>query len=220
VKGDQKLAIPREERIAVMKRIEAGETQTAIAEEYGVSRQYVSILWKAYREKGSEVLLEDRRGRPRTRRLTDSERRHILGMVEAGPPASQGLQGIEVCEEVELWTVEAVRELCLREFGYAPNKGDADKLLKGRGLPVHIGEPTVGRRGFQAEGGAPVPEAREEMDTSEIDDEELARIRRRIEMGQPVLPGRSMPAGPGVRTGKNRGSKAGHRKKKRRKMRR
>lgn len=215
-----KQAIPREERVEVMRRLEAGETQTAIAAEYGVSRQYVSQLRKQYEAEGETALLEDRRGRKKTRRLADDERRWLVDRMKEGVPSDHGLDGLRISEDFEMWTVESLRELSMRQFGFMPNKGDARKVLD-HGVPWDPDRRMEPMKPLDELPRKPravaTKEEQDDWDALEVDEEELARIRKRIEEGRPVLPAYAEPSGPGVRTGKNRGSKAGQAKKKRRK---
>lgn len=271
----EELAIPVEDRLELMKRIEAGERAATIAAEYGVTRQYVSLLWKKYREEGPDAISSAKRGRRRTRRLSSAERKQLDALVDKEPPSKYGLPGEFLDEDLELWTVESLRALVERKFGFVPNKGDVKTILLGRGMPVSMGETLVGKRtpGDPLEPGQVVPslaefkaskgwrdrvaKAEEEarakraaeaeaaaklvkagagevaeslpakrkrgrprkdaVDDLDLDLAELERIRKRIEAGLPVMPERPVRGGPGVRVGKNRGSKAAPTKKKRKK---
>jgi len=118
-----------DQRLAAMRRLEAGEKQRAVAADTGVTSQYISLLWRAYKDKGVEGILDKKTGPRPARELTAAEEEKIRSLLLAHPKPS-GL-GLPVSEEHEdVWTLPLVRKLAKRELDFTPMRDHIKDLLR------------------------------------------------------------------------------------------
>ncbi len=87
-----------------------GQTQTQVAETFGVARGTVSRWLKIYREKGEEGLLAKPRGRPKGGKLLGWQAATICNIIRDRCPDQLKLP-------FALWTREAVQQLIEKKFG-------------------------------------------------------------------------------------------------------
>ena len=89
--GEKSGRFTHEERLALMRRLENGETHEVLATETGVTRQYISLLWKTYQEGGEKALRPRKRGRKQRPKPTAAEYAELRKVLEAGGPSTQDL---------------------------------------------------------------------------------------------------------------------------------
>lgn len=119
-----------EQREKILERLEAGEKQAPIADEYGVTRQYISLIWKRYKEIGLAAALgHERRGRPKAEPLTPAEQTQIRPVWQNKKPADFGL------EPADVWTLNSAKEAARRTIGRAPVANEVAALLKRWKIP-------------------------------------------------------------------------------------
>lgn len=116
-----------EERVALMKRIAAGETRVSIARETGVSAAYISNLWAKYKKDGVEGLTP-KDGKQKKRRLTNDERSKIREIIRTNDKPRDA--GLELTAEKNYWNFDSVMALIQRELGFAPAKTHLSEILK------------------------------------------------------------------------------------------
>ena len=122
-----------EQRLAIARRIEAGEKQAALAGEFGVTRQAISLLMKKYRAEGEEVIKEGRRGRKPSRRLSPGEEEAVHQIITSHKtPKGAGLQLSE--QGKNKWDADSVKRLVARECSFTPTKSIVADLLGKWGL--------------------------------------------------------------------------------------
>ncbi|MCF6314029.1 MAG: helix-turn-helix domain-containing protein [Verrucomicrobiales bacterium] len=107
----------REKCIELMKRLEGGLSQYALAKELGVSRQYVSVEYKKYKERGEELYRNRALSMP-TPYMNEEQLTFFRDMLRTGKtPAG------------ELWEPDFARDLLEKEFGYRPRIGEIRKYM-------------------------------------------------------------------------------------------
>lgn len=117
-----------EQRLSIAKRVEAGEKQIALASEFGVTRQAISLLVQKYRRDGEEAILGARRGRKPSRKLAPEEEEAIRRIVAANTtPAKAGLESGGKGKDT--WDADAIKQLIKRECSFSPTKGTVADLL-------------------------------------------------------------------------------------------
>ena len=120
-----------EERAKVVERLEAGEKQRVIAAEYGVTRQYISLVWKRYQAAGMEAVSgQSQRGRPKQRPLTAEEQTVLRPIWQNKKPADFGL------EPGDVWTLSAAKEVAKRQIGRTPVAREVAMLLRRWKIPL------------------------------------------------------------------------------------
>ena len=93
-----------EERLAIARRVEAGERQSDLAREFGVTRQAISLLMNKFRKEGAEAIMAPRRGRQPSRLLTPDEEEsiHQIILKKATPKARR--HGSSVTTSNSVWS--------------------------------------------------------------------------------------------------------------------
>jgi len=97
----------RERAIAA---VQAGGSLTAVAEQFGVSRQAVSGWWAAFRRGGPGALRARKRGPAKQPLLTPDQHARLWGVLTTATPDRVGLGEA-------LWTRDAVAAWAARELG-------------------------------------------------------------------------------------------------------
>ncbi len=120
-----------EERLALMRRIEEGETQRALAEETGVTHQYISLIWRSYLTDGPEALRPGLRGRKRRRKPSEEEYAELRAALENGTPHSENLSKLPN----QPWTFEFVRAYIQRRWDFNTVRADIIPKLRAWGIP-------------------------------------------------------------------------------------
>jgi transposase len=90
--------------------VQAGASLTAVAEQFGVSRQAVSGWWNAVRRHGPGALRSRRRGPARRPRLAPAQHARLWAVLTTATPDRVGLGEA-------LWTRDAVAAWAARELG-------------------------------------------------------------------------------------------------------
>jgi transposase len=90
--------------------VQAGALLTAVAEQFGVSRQAVSGWWNDYRRRGPAALRARRRGPAPRPLLTPEQHERLWAALTTSTPARLGLGEA-------LWTRDAVAAWATRELG-------------------------------------------------------------------------------------------------------
>ncbi len=122
-----------DEKIVLMHRIKKGETQASIARDVGVTRQYVSLLWKAYQESGEDGIRNTRtRGRPLAKRMSDRQSGRLRKLIQRSMPVDHGIKGTG---ENAYWTIHTAQLLAAKEFGFPPPKVQLRGCLEMWGIP-------------------------------------------------------------------------------------
>lgn len=116
-----------EQRLALMKRIEAGETRVALAQETGVSASYIGNLWTKYKKDGVEGITP-KEGKTKKRQLTDEERVQIRRIIKGASKPSEA--GLKLPIEKDYWNPDSVLFLIERELGFTPTKQHLTEVLK------------------------------------------------------------------------------------------
>jgi hypothetical protein len=114
--------------MAMMNRIEAGETQAAIAAENGVTRSYINQLWLQFRAGGEEGLKPKPQGRKCIRRITESEQEQIHQIIKAHQHPSEA--GLPRRGKENVWNLESASELVRRELKFKPGKTQLSQILR------------------------------------------------------------------------------------------
>ena len=97
-------------RLRAVRAVLDGQSQTQVAQTFGVARGTVSRWLKIYREKGEEALLAKPRGRPKGGKLLGWQAATICNIIRDRCPEQVKLP-------FALWTREAVGQLIERRFG-------------------------------------------------------------------------------------------------------
>ncbi len=111
----------REECVALMERLDRGEMQQTLADELGVSRQYISAEYKSYRKLGEHYRLEVP---PEAKRKLDPEQVELLHRLVHGGQAPGG----------EAWEPRTAQRALEREIGYRPRMAVIRKHLQKWGV--------------------------------------------------------------------------------------
>ncbi|MCB1211384.1 MAG: helix-turn-helix domain-containing protein [Verrucomicrobiales bacterium] len=120
-----------EERTKVIERLKAGVTQQVIANDYGVTRQYISLVWKRYQAAGLDAVSgHAKRGRPKEQPLTVAEQNILRPIWQNKKPADFGL------EPGEIWTLNSAKEVAKRHIGRTPVAREVAMLLKRWKIPL------------------------------------------------------------------------------------
>jgi transposase len=80
----------RELKKRIIEILDKGHTQVEAAEATGTTRQYVSYIARAYRERG-DAIFEDRRGRKKDRPLTEAQIRGLYDTITGKEPREVGI---------------------------------------------------------------------------------------------------------------------------------
>jgi hypothetical protein len=127
--------LSHEQRMAIMQRIESGEKQGPIADEIGVTRQYISILWRTYIKHGEEGLKPDQRGRKKGRRLTKEQAEKIHAILKQHKkPSDYGFKNFGKLRDH--WYLDTAMRLIKTELRFTPPRSHVIDLLKGWGIRV------------------------------------------------------------------------------------
>ena len=210
-RGPQGKLTPQE-RLAIARRVEAGERQSDLAREFGVSRQAVSLLVNKFRKEGAEAIMAPRRGRRPSRSLTPDEEELLHQIIlEKVTPEAAGLNLVAAGKNV--WDRESLRQLVVRECSFTPTTAAVGDLLAKWGLAGkggrefsqdyydYINSPIgkeVSRKNWEMRARQEAERAETEQGQGQGEEEELARIRRRM------LAGTTSAGGAGQRSGKYR----------------
>ena len=124
-----------EQRLAIVQRIDSGEKQGPIANEVGVTRQYISILWRAYVEHGKEGLKPEKRGRKKGRKLTTEQAEKIHALLKQHKkPSDYGFKNFGKLRNH--WYLDTVHRLIRTELRFTPTRSHVIELLKAWGMRV------------------------------------------------------------------------------------
>jgi len=111
----------REECLVLMRRLDGGEKQQILADELGVSRQYISAEYRAYRKLGGHYRLEVP---PEQKKTLDPEQVEILHRLVHGCKSPGGKE----------WDPQAAQWALAQEIGYRPRMAVIRRHLKKWGL--------------------------------------------------------------------------------------
>lgn len=106
----------REECVALMKRLDGGEMHQVLADELGVSRQYISAEYQAYRKMGEHYRLEVP---PELKKTLSPEQVEALHRLVHSGKAPDGKE----------WDPRAAQWALAREIGYRPGRAVVRKHL-------------------------------------------------------------------------------------------
>lgn len=121
------------ERVELMRRLDAGESQSALAREFGCSRQYISQLRKRFEKFGEAGIAQRPRGRPKVRPLTAALRKAIREAIDGSRPSEHGIA--PHFEAGDAWHIDAVREWIKDREGWTPSRGQVIGLFEEWQLP-------------------------------------------------------------------------------------
>jgi transposase len=112
-------------RLRVLRGIELGYSEVALADLFGVCNETISRWWSAYAADGTEALPGKRTGRPLGvgRFLSEEQAQRIRERIDNDAPESVGIPHA-------LWTRRAVGELIQKEFGIALAERTVGKYLR------------------------------------------------------------------------------------------
>lgn len=110
-------------RLRAVQAVLRGETQTAIAKNFGVSRGAVAGWMRLYRLHGMEALKGAKRGRKKTIQLEPWQAAQIVRTITDKCPDQVKLPWA-------LWTRDAVAELIKMRFGISISRWTAGRYLK------------------------------------------------------------------------------------------
>lgn len=106
-----------EQREEIVRRVLAGESSTAVAKDYGVTRACVSLLkMQAVDPEGQRRKKEAKRKKNLTIKLTDDEIELFHKEVSSGTPESHGL-----IPAVERWNLDHGYQMAMKLFGKRPS---------------------------------------------------------------------------------------------------
>lgn len=111
----------REECVALMKRLDGGEIQQTLADELGVSRQYISAEYRVYRKLGEHYRLEVP---PELKKTLGPEQVEILHRLVHSRKAPGGKE----------WDPRAAQWALAQEIGYRPRMAVIRRHLRKWGL--------------------------------------------------------------------------------------
>lgn len=122
-----------EDRLTIINRVDAGEKQTVLAGEFGVSRQYVSLLMAKYRAEGNGAVVGKTRGRKPSRLLTGEEEKAIHRLILANKTPKQA--GLNIgTKGKNAWEMDSVKKLIVRECAFTPKQSTVLDLLEKWGI--------------------------------------------------------------------------------------
>lgn len=121
--------LTEEQRAEATRRVLAGEKAVALAEEYGVTRAYISLLKATALD---PERFEKKREQKLTRRLTDAELASFRETIESSNPYELGLDPPTL-----RWLLDHGAQLAQRMFGKRPSKRVLEQCME----PVLRGKP-------------------------------------------------------------------------------
>lgn len=93
-----------EKKRLIIQKVKEGHRLHMIGDELGVTKQYVSAVWKQYEEKGEEAFVLRKRGRRKTVPLKKSEVEQVRRLVTEKTPQEMGFKGNQWgIVDVETW---------------------------------------------------------------------------------------------------------------------
>lgn len=124
----------RELKKRIIEILDKGHTQVEAAEATGTTRQYVSYIARAYRERGDDIF-KDRRGRQKDRPLTEEQIRGLHATITGKKPRDVGVDADSWSEtHVQKWfraeykrtiTRHQIRRFCMaHDIRLTPEYGD------------------------------------------------------------------------------------------------
>lgn len=114
--------LSKEQREEVVRRCLAGETQVRVAEDFGITRQYVSLIVRAVKHPEEA---ERRAERKLKKRLTPEQEEELKTTIETSLPNDH-----EIFPSRGFWTVEHGIELAEKRFGKTPSKAVVEQIVK------------------------------------------------------------------------------------------
>ena len=114
---------------AIIRRIEAGESQSAIAEDLGRTRQLVSRLWRDYQKQGEAALVVKRKGAKKAVQLDKEQDKFCREAVATKQPSDFGI------DDEEAWTATALQKLVKKRYGFHLRITFAERNLHRWGFP-------------------------------------------------------------------------------------
>ncbi len=181
--GYRKPRLSTGDKIALIKRLEAGETRAVVAEDLGITRQYISLIWKAYQAHGvSALATSNRLGRKKSRELNDEQAAKLLHLVRTQKPS--GLK-LSVHLYGDYWCVDTAREWIEQKFHFLASRRYLTELFEGWGLPPLQPNPIeleMYTPEFQAYLNSPIAQQIREREKAQLDQlnreaEERMRLR-------------------------------------------
>lgn len=125
----QQRRLTPDEQLAIVKRVEAGESMAEIAREIGYSRQRISALCKKNRERGDDGMAPRKRG-PKGLSLTEEQAALLSTMLTKQEPSDHGF------EKKDVWTLEKSIAAGSKVIGRAVGKREMRSVYKLAGLQV------------------------------------------------------------------------------------
>jgi transposase len=128
----------REELIAMVKRVVAGEKAAVVASEFGVARQYVSYLHGKYLAEGEDAFTPGTgSGRPFGRRLSEAEQKTLYEVMTTTRPSKCGFDVPTSLDDQ--WSPKFFRPYVERLFGWKPSASVALQYYRKWNLGKHRG---------------------------------------------------------------------------------
>ncbi len=118
-----------EEKLALVRRVDAGETQTAIAKEFGISRQAVFIMVQGAKRALAEGRPVGKIGRAIQHPLDAQQLEQLRTIVTTQTPAEAKIPG-----DHPGWTAKAARALVKRLFGRGSQAAQLHDRLRAWGV--------------------------------------------------------------------------------------
>ena len=107
--------LSKEDKQTILDRLKAGETQTVIARDFDVTRQYVSMLYvKHFKPEQYAKTKEGQKGFKK--RLTDEERESFIEQLKKTTPEEHGL-----IPHRQHWSIDHARQLAERLYDKTPS---------------------------------------------------------------------------------------------------
>jgi transposase-like protein len=125
----QRRRLTPDEQLAIVRRVEAGESMAAIAREIGYTRQRISSLYKKYLERGDEGMAPRKRG-PKGEKLTDEQQKKLVRMLTKQKPSDFGYQ------KNLKWTLEKSMAASAKVIDRPAGKRDMRAIFKLAKMPV------------------------------------------------------------------------------------
>ncbi len=214
-----------EDRLAAMQRVAAGEMQVTLAKELGVTRQYIALLWKRYKKKGLEGILDKSTGVRPLRALTEKEETNLRDLFRSTTQPSVLKLRIATGKK-DIWTNSLALQLAKRELDFVPKLSQVRELLEKWDIQFpkirHTIDPVFSDE-FYAYLKTPLAKQIRERELAAAAKWEEEREAKRLERAKETelhLKAASdlrTPPAPGQRTGKHAKGGPRHTKKKRRK---
>ncbi len=221
----------RELKKRIIEILDKGHTQSEAAEATGTTRQYVSYIARAYRDRG-DAIFEDRRGRKKDRPLTEDQIRGLYDTITGKQPREVGIDTDSWSETyVQRWfraeykrtiTRHQIRRFCMaHNIRLTPEYGgdiwlDYPEPAKKEAASARDEKPTAAE-GSPPPAAAPqtpppkpfTPDAVDDFETFVNEDGELdiAALRENVVKTQAELVkkgGKPVLEMPGLRYGKHR----------------